>query len=133
MLDGTCLDLWHEILQRLHVSGRHPKVSCILEVNWHPPPSSCLKVNTDGATFGSPGLTGCARVFRTCRGFVKGCFAIPLGVCFAFGAELAAAIYAIDYAWTFDWRRLWLESDSTFVVDILRSRSRKVPWRWRTA
>ncbi|KAK2658407.1 hypothetical protein Ddye_004940 [Dipteronia dyeriana] len=37
-------------------------------------------------------------VFRTCRGFVKGCFATPLGVCFAFEAELAVAVYAIDYA-----------------------------------
>ncbi|KAK2652591.1 hypothetical protein Ddye_012447 [Dipteronia dyeriana] len=63
---------------------------------------------------------------------VKGVFC-PLGVCFAFEAELAAGIYAIDYAWTFGWRRLWLESDSTFVVDILRSRSRKVSWRWSTA
>ncbi|KAK0599983.1 hypothetical protein LWI29_010426 [Acer saccharum] len=90
-------------------------------------------VNTDGAAFGSPGLSGCAGVFRTCRGFVRGCFAIPLGVCFAFEAELAAAIHAIDYAWTFGWHRLWLESDSTFVVNILRSRSRKVPWHWRPA
>ena len=46
---------------------------------------------------------------------------------------MVAAVHAIDYAWTFGWRRLWLESDSTFVVDILRSRSRKVPWRWRPA
>ncbi|KAK0608762.1 hypothetical protein LWI29_035530 [Acer saccharum] len=68
-------------------------------------------------------------VFRTCRGFIRGCFAIPLGVCFAFEAELAAAVHAIDYAWTFGWHRLWLESDSTFVVNILLSRSRKVPKR----
>ncbi|KAK2638448.1 hypothetical protein Ddye_026243 [Dipteronia dyeriana] len=121
-----------QILQWLHVSDRSPKAPRILEVNWRPPPSGCHKVNTDGAAFGSPGLVGCARVFLTCRGFVKCCFAISLGVCFAFEAELAAAIYTIDYAWTFDWRRLRLESNSTFVVDILRSRSRKVPWGWRT-
>ncbi|KAK3204926.1 hypothetical protein Dsin_018972 [Dipteronia sinensis] len=64
--------------------------------------------------------------FCTYRGFVKGCFAIPLGVCFAFEAELAAAVHTIDCAWTFGWWRLWLESDSTFVVDTLRSRSRKI-------
>ncbi|KAK2659082.1 hypothetical protein Ddye_005615 [Dipteronia dyeriana] len=87
-----------QILQRLHVSGLPPKAPHILEVNWRPPPLGCLKVNTDGAAFGSPGLAGCAGFFRTCKGFVKGCFAIPLGVCFAFEAELAAADYAIDYA-----------------------------------
>ncbi|KAK2664369.1 hypothetical protein Ddye_002943 [Dipteronia dyeriana] len=112
-----------QILQRLHVSGRPPKAPHILEVNWRPTPSGCIKVNTDEAAFGS---LGCAGVFRTCMGFVKGCFAIPLGVCFAFKVELVAAVYTIDYAWTFGWRRLWLESDSTCVVDILRSRSRKV-------
>ncbi|KAK2643687.1 hypothetical protein Ddye_018882 [Dipteronia dyeriana] len=122
-----------QILQRLHVSGRPPKAPRILEVNWRPPPSGCLKGNRDEAAFGSPGLAGCAGVFCTCRGFVKDCFTIPFGVCFAFESELAVAVYAIDYAWNFGWRRLWLKSDSTFVVDILSSRSRKVPWRWRSA
>ncbi|KAK0578736.1 hypothetical protein LWI29_015418 [Acer saccharum] len=122
-----------ETLQRLHISSRPPKAPRILEINWRPPPPGCLKVSTDGAAFGSPGLAGCAEVFRTCRGFVKGCFAIPLGVCFAFKAELAIAVHAIDYTWTFGWCWLWLESDSTFVVDILRFRSRMVPWRWHSA
>ncbi|KAK3199937.1 hypothetical protein Dsin_023352 [Dipteronia sinensis] len=114
-LDGICLDLWHEAMMVVF--------STQLKALW--------RVNTDGDAFGSPGLAGCAGVFRTCRGFFKGCFAIPLIVCFAFEAELAAAVHTIDYAWTFGWRRLWLESDSTFVVDTLRSRSYKVPWRWR--
>ena len=30
----------------------------------------------DGVAFGSPSLVGCGRVFHTCRGFVKGCFAV---------------------------------------------------------
>ena len=73
------------------------------------------------------GLASCAGVFRTRTGFVQGCFAIPLGVCFACEVELVSVIHTIDYAWTFSWRRLWLESDSTFVVATLRSRSRKIP------
>ena len=87
-----------QTLQQFHVSGHPTKAPHILEVNWLPPPPGCLKVNTDEAAFGSPGLAGCVRVFHTCRGFVKGCFAIPLGVCFAFEAKLAAAVNAIDYA-----------------------------------
>ncbi|KAK3195732.1 hypothetical protein Dsin_027042 [Dipteronia sinensis] len=122
-----------QTLQRLHVSSRPSKAPRILEVIWHPPLLVCFKVNTDGATFGSPGLVGYALVFRTCKGFFKGCFAISLGVCFAFEAKLAAVVHAIDYAWTFGCRRLWLESDSAFVVAVFRSRSRKVPWRWRSA
>ncbi|KAK3183936.1 hypothetical protein Dsin_031222 [Dipteronia sinensis] len=66
-------------------------------------------------------------------GFVKGCFVIHLGVCFAFEVELAAVVHAIDYAWTFGWRQFLLESDSAFLVAILRARFCKVPWRWRLA
>ena len=58
----------------------------------------------DGVAFGSPSLVGCGRVFHTCRGFVKGCLAIPLGVYFAFEAELAAVILALDFDWSFGWR-----------------------------
>ncbi|KAK0595507.1 hypothetical protein LWI29_007339 [Acer saccharum] len=115
---GTMMNSVDELqaLQRLHVSSHPSKAPRILEVNWRPPPLGYLKVKMDGVAFGSPSPAGCARVFCTCRGFVKGCFAIPLGVCFAFEAELAVAVHAIDYAWTFGWRWLWLESDSTFVV-----------------
>ena len=52
-----------QTLQRLHVSGRPSKARRILEVNRRPPPPGCLKVNTDEAAFGSPGLAGCAGVF----------------------------------------------------------------------
>ncbi|KAK2658878.1 hypothetical protein Ddye_005411 [Dipteronia dyeriana] len=100
------LGLWDVILQQLHVSSRPSKAPCILEVNWQPPQSGCFKVNTDGAAFGSPGLAGCAGIFYTCRGFVKGCLAIPLGVYFTFEVELAPAVYAFDYAWTFGLSRL---------------------------
>ena len=48
-----------------------------------------LNINTDGADFGSLGIAGYAGVFRICRGFVKGCFTIPLGVCFAFSLLLS--------------------------------------------
>ena len=87
------LDLW-----RLQVNGCSTKAPHILKVIWRPPPPDWLKVNTDGVTFGDRSLASCAGVFRTCRCFVKSCFAIPLGVCFAFEAEWAAVVHAIEYA-----------------------------------
>ena len=75
------------------MDGRPTKAPHDLEIIWCPPPLSWLKVYTNGLTFGGPCLLGYAGVFRTCRGFVNGCFAIPLDVCFAFKVELAAAVH----------------------------------------
>ena len=57
------------------------------------------------AAFGGPSLIGFVGVFRTRRGFVKSYFVILLGVRFAFEVEPAVVVDAIDYAWSFSWRR----------------------------
>ncbi|PON75623.1 Ribonuclease H-like domain containing protein [Parasponia andersonii] len=102
-----------QILLCLHVQAKPSWAPRIVEVHWQFPPAGWLKVNTDGSTFGSLGLTGCGGIFRTSRGFCKGAFAIPLGKAFAFEAELASAIHAISYAYDFGWTNLWLECDYT--------------------
>ncbi|KAK0572898.1 hypothetical protein LWI29_000159 [Acer saccharum] len=38
---------------------------------------------------------------------------------------------AINFAWHNGWHRLWLESDSSYVVQLLSSCSEQVPWRIR--
>ncbi|KAK0608113.1 hypothetical protein LWI29_025664 [Acer saccharum] len=115
------------ILRCFDLRGRLALKSVI----WSPPAPGWIKVNTDGAASSSPGVGGCGGVFRNCRAFVKGCFAVPLGQVFAFEAELIAASMAINFAWQNGWHRLWLESDSSYVVQLLSSRSKQVPWRIR--
>lgn len=88
-------------LHRLWIQGTPQWVPWIVKVTWREPPSGWIKVNTNGATFGSLGLPGYANVFRTLRSFIKGCFCIPLGVSYAFEAELAAVIHAAMYATSF--------------------------------
>ncbi|KAI9178164.1 hypothetical protein LWI28_023465 [Acer negundo] len=61
--------------------------------------------------------------------FVKGCFAIPLGQVFAYKVELLAASLAINVAWKYVWHRIWLESDSFYMVRLLSSCSEMVPWK----
>ncbi|KAI9181501.1 hypothetical protein LWI28_015585 [Acer negundo] len=117
------------ILRRFGLQGRPSKAPVIKSVIWSPSAPSWIKVNTDGATIGSLGFGGCGGIFRNCRAFVKGCFAIPLGQVFAFEAELLTASLAINFAWKYGWHRLWLESDSSYVVQLLSSRSEMVPWR----
>ena len=67
------------ILRRFGRQGRPSKAPVIKSVVWSPPAPGWIKVNTDGAALGSPGVGGCGGIFRNCRAFVKGCFAIPLG------------------------------------------------------
>lgn len=67
-------------------------------------------------------------MFCRSRGFIKGCFAIPLGNEFAFELELLAVIYAIKVAQHYFWDRLWLECDSMYLVQMLFSGPLDVPW-----
>ena len=83
--------------------------------------------------FVSLGLIGFVGIFRTSHGFVKGCFVISIGIGFAFEAKLAVAIYAILFVWKKDWHALWLETDSTYLVAVLRTQSLVVPWHWHLA
>lgn len=61
--------------------------------------------------------------FYNSRGFMNDYFSILLGNVYAFEAELQGAIYAIEMAHRFSWISLWLESDFTFVVNLLSYRS----------
>ena len=111
----------------------HSTAPRIIEVLWKPPPLGWIKVNTDGAAFGCPSLTGYGGIFCNCKGFVHRCFAIPIGLAFAFEAELVATIQAISFAWDRNWKKLWLETDSIYLVILFRSKSLVVPWRCRLA
>ncbi|KAK2655887.1 hypothetical protein Ddye_008939 [Dipteronia dyeriana] len=87
------------ILHRFDLRGRPARAPAIRSVIWSPPAPGWTKVNTDGASLSSPGVGGCGGVFRNCRAFVKGFFAVPLDHVFAFEAELLAASIAINFAW----------------------------------
>ncbi|KAL1562504.1 hypothetical protein AAHA92_05078 [Salvia divinorum] len=97
-------------------------------VRWHRPPPSWLKVNTDGSSFGTS--SSCGGIFRDHRGKVMASFSTQLGEGTAFEAELAACINALDIASDRGWRKLWLESDCTRVVELLYSRSKDVPKKY---
>ncbi|KAK3183302.1 hypothetical protein Dsin_030588 [Dipteronia sinensis] len=119
------------ILHRFGLQGRPSKAPVIKSVVWSPPAPGWIKVNTNGASMGSSGVGGCGCIFRNCRGFVKGCFAFSLSQVFIFEAELLAASLAMNFIWKYGWHRIWLESDSSYVVQLLSSRSEIVPLRVR--
>ncbi|GMN67783.1 hypothetical protein TIFTF001_036843 [Ficus carica] len=117
------------ILKQFKIAYKIKRAPAIIEVQWKVPTMSWIKINTNGAANGSPGMAGCRGIFRTYRGFCKGCFSKPLGIMHAFKAELLGVITALEYTQQFNWCRLWFESDSSYVVQLLRSQSKSVPWK----
>lgn len=102
-----CLIQWKNFLVCPSlVLGRGSKALCITLVTWNPPLPGWIKVNTAGVANVSSGPSGC----------VQRCFALTMGTCIAFEAELTAAITVISYASSNYWSNLRLESDSTYVV-----------------
>ncbi|KAL0307928.1 UNVERIFIED_CONTAM: Retrovirus-related Pol polyprotein from transposon RE2 [Sesamum calycinum] len=92
------------------------KAPVIHSIQWQPPPPGWMKVNTDGCSRGQPGPSSCGGIFRNCRGFVHGCFALSLGSGFAYQAEWVGVMTAIAIAHSKGWKYLWIESDSTYAV-----------------
>ncbi|KAL8513602.1 hypothetical protein ACS0TY_012904 [Phlomoides rotata] len=122
------------VLVACGVPGRAPKAPSIIRVRCQPPPLHMMKVNIDGGAAGSPGALTCGGVFRDHFGVFRGCFAVAHWRGFAFEAVLAAALYAIELAHDRGWNKFWLESDSKYVVNFLKSDEPDVPWglmaRW---
>ncbi|KAI9154184.1 hypothetical protein LWI28_022333 [Acer negundo] len=121
------------IFRLFSLRGRPSKAPVIKSVIWSPSAPGWIKVNTDGAAMGSLRVGGCSGIFRNCRVFVKGLFAIPLGQVFAFEVELLVASSTVNFAWKYGWHRIWLESDFSYMVQLLSSHSEMVPWRVRQA
>ena len=117
------------ILHLLNIKGVAGSTPKIVSITWQPPPSAWIKVNTNGSALGSPGAAGAGGIFHTTAGFPRGAFSFNLGCDFAYVAELSAAIYALEIAWNKGWHTLWLECDSIWVVQLLSSKSKTVPWK----
>ncbi|MCH90106.1 ribonuclease H protein, partial [Trifolium medium] len=83
------------ILKAFNVLLHPPNAPSIKEVFWSPPIANWVKCNTDGAAIGIPGQASCAGVFRDQNALFLGCFAVNLGVSFAFHAELLGVMFAI--------------------------------------
>ena len=93
-MNNSLVDLL--ILKKLHDTVS--KAPRIIEIEWKKANTWWIKVNTNGAMNGSPGIAGYGGIFRTYMGFCKACFAKPLGVLYAFEAELWGFITAVEYA-----------------------------------
>ena len=95
----------------------------IVPVKWHAPPLGWAKLNTDGSSFGNPGLAGGGGVIRDSSGSWLGGFSRHLGHNTSVQAELRALkdglILAIDLVIPY----LIVEMDSLVAVNLVSSLS----------
>ncbi|KAL8512710.1 hypothetical protein ACS0TY_019000 [Phlomoides rotata] len=124
-MHNTVLDL--SILFSFRIVGRPSKAPSIVCIRWQPPPIHYLKVNVDGGADGAPGRITGGGVFRDRYGVFRSCFAMQHGIGFAFEVELATAFTAIALAHDKHWMGIWLESDSSYVVNFLKTHPLLVP------
>lgn len=100
---------------------------------WLLPKRGWIKVN--GASDGNPGLAVGVEFFTILEVLLR-FFVIPLGQAYAYEAEFFDAMNAIEIVENFDWNPLWLESNSTYTVNLFDNDSVDVPWkfkaRWET-
>ncbi|KAL6123817.1 hypothetical protein ACLB2K_076334 [Fragaria x ananassa] len=100
-------------------------------VLWHPPLSPWIKLNTDGLAKGNPELAACGGVFRDYQSHFIGRFSTPIGHHNAFFSELLAVIIGIELTFQLGWQHVWLECDSTSVVECFSKSSFVPPWQLR--
>ncbi|XP_057803497.1 uncharacterized protein LOC131018806 [Salvia miltiorrhiza] len=123
----------YTVLRNIGIKRRAAPPPTFISVSWWPPTAPWMKVNTDGSALGAPGAIGYEGVFRDHWGWVRGCFHYKYSMCNAFEAELLTVIMAIRIARARHWTKLWVESDSTYVVGLLRENSKNVPWRFKAS
>ncbi|XP_004296004.1 PREDICTED: putative ribonuclease H protein At1g65750-like [Fragaria vesca subsp. vesca] len=107
--------------------------SALRIVLWHPPLIPWLKLNTNGFSKGNPGLAGCGGVFRDSFGRLIGGYCQGLGTQTTFFVELMTVILGVEFAFHFGWHHIWLESDSTTILQCISSSSFAPPWSQRIA
>lgn len=112
---GNCLPSDIIILKNLFVSPLHRRVRDITPVVWKAPTIPWVKANTDGSVRNL--MAACGGIFRDSRGTFLGGFACNIGRVSVFEAEVLGLIFAMEYATSNNWSRLWLESDSTSAVE----------------
>ena len=88
-------------------------------IGWRPSRAGWMRMNTDGASHGSPGPAAAGGVMRNGDGEWCGGFALNIVRCSAPLAELWGVYYGLVVDWEKGIRRLELEVDYKMVVEFL--------------
>ena len=128
----------NSIIRALNINSHPRRAPSITEVHWVRPPPGWIKViNTDRSAQGAPGSSSYGGIFRTYRGFVEGYFSQALNIGNAYKVQIMAFVFATEKVADFDWKNLWIEYDSTYIINAFKcsenSISLKIHNRWLNA
>ncbi|CAA7029707.1 unnamed protein product [Microthlaspi erraticum] len=104
--------------------GSIPRIERL--VHWVRPSPGWVKVNTNGASRGNPGLATAGGVLRDESGSWLRGFALNIGICMAPLAELWGVYYGLCMVWESKAERVELEVDSEIVAGFLKTRIEEV-------
>ncbi|GLT41443.1 hypothetical protein SLA2020_155090 [Shorea laevis] len=85
-------------------------------VGWEPPPPRTCKINVDGSSLGSQGLSVAGGICRDSLGLWQFGFNMQVGVGHAVRAEIFAILKGLEIAWQKNYRKVILESDCLLAV-----------------
>lgn len=115
---------WPSVIQ--YMTEYKPRLYHCL-VSWKKPDIGRVKVNTDGASHGNPGLSTYGYCVRDDKGDLIYAQAGQLGITTSIVAETTAVYKAIKYCYTQGFNNVSLETDSLFLKNILTD-VWKTPW-----
>jgi len=88
-------------------------------IGWRYPSIDWVKINVDGCRKGNPGVAGAGGVIRDAIGrWIVG-FTLNIGIYTLVGAELWAITNGLKLAWSKEFQKIVLESDSSLAVDLI--------------
>jgi len=118
------------VIKFFGINTRSGKVLCPLPVRWEFPSPDRVKINTDGATTGYPGLATRGGIFRGSIGEFIGAFSVFLEVQTVMVAKFYGVIHAMEEAQKTGLTNVWLECDSALVCATFTART-NVSWMLR--
>lgn len=90
-------------------------------VEWTKPSIGWVKLNTDGASLGNPGIAGAGGLLRDHKGQLIFAFKEPLGHSTNTMAEPKALHRGLLLSWQHGFSKIWVEVDATSIISLLSS------------
>ena len=127
---GSCSNSVSNIDLKMNLF-RAPLVKLVF---WFPSNPGWIKLNIDGAAHGLSRKCNVWTCIQKLYNFCEGLFLFSFTCVHVLLSRLSYRrlyILGVNFAWERDWHEIWIESNSSFVVFLLKNKSSDIPWHLR--